>query len=133
MCIFCKIVNNEIPSYKIYEDDACLAFLDISQTTIGHTLVIPKKHYDNIFSLDDEISSKILGVVSKLSKKLSCSLKIKDINIINNNGTLAGQTVNHFHMHIVPRYSDNDLKIDYISNKLTTEELIKLQQKILDN
>ena len=107
MCIFCKIAKGEIPCYKIYEDNDFLAFLDLSQATKGHTLIIPKKHYDNIFSLDEKID--IMLPVVTVAKALKKSLKIDNINMINNNGPLAVQTINHFHIHLIPRY-DNDIE-----------------------
>jgi histidine triad (HIT) family protein len=132
MCVFCKIINNEIPSYKIYEDDDYLAFLDISQATIGHTLVIPKKHFTNIFELDDKTAKSIFSVVQKTAQTISQKLNIKNINILNNNGLLAGQTVEHFHVHIIPRYENDDLTIKFASHKLVNEEFITLQKKILN-
>lgn len=132
MCIFCKIINNEIPSYKLYEDEYVLAFLDISQTTIGHTLVIPKRHFKNILELDGEYSSHVFKVVTLLSKQISKNLKINDINIMNNNGPLAGQTVDHFHIHIIPRYPNDGVKIEYKTNKLSIDQFNDLQEIILE-
>ena len=131
MCIFCKIANGEIPSYKIYEDDNFLAFLDISQATIGHTLVIPKKHYENIFELPEDID--IFKVVVKVANALNESLNIDGLNIVNNNKEAAGQTVNHYHIHLIPRYKDDDFKIVFSSNNLDKNDFISLQQKITDN
>lgn len=130
MCLFCKIINNEIPSYKIYEDEKFLAFLDISQATVGHTLIVPKKHYANIFELDDEAAQEILLVVKKVSLLLKEKLGISDVNIINNSGKLAGQTVDHFHIHIVPRYPNDDLQILSVNHSPSNEELSALCDKI---
>lgn len=130
MCLFCKIINNEIPSYKIYEDEKFLAFLDISQATVGHTLIVPKKHYANIFELDDEAAQEILLVVKKISLLLKEKLGISDVNIINNSGKLAGQTVDHFHIHIVPRYPNDDLQILSVNHSPSNEELSALCDKI---
>jgi len=132
MCIFCKIVNGDIPSYKVYEDSTFLAFLDISQATIGHTLVIPKEHYNNIFDLDENTSNNIFNLVVILAKKLKEVLNIQDINILNNNGPLAGQTVNHFHIHLIPRYINDNLEINLSQNKLSSEEFINLVKRIKD-
>ncbi len=128
MCIFCKIINNEIPSYKVYEDNNFLAFLDISQATIGHTLVIPKNHYSNILDMDPK--SDIFRILTLVTKKLSKTLGITDFNIINNCGELAGQTVHHFHFHIVPRYNNDNFSINFKSNTLTKEEFSELLLKI---
>lgn len=130
MCIFCKIINGEIPCYKVYEDDKFLAFLDISQATIGHTLVVPKKHYPNILSLED---NDILGVVSLVCKKIEKALDVHNFNILNNCGVKAGQTVDHFHIHIIPRYDNDTMKIEFGSNELTKEAFNELCDKIKKN
>ena len=130
MCVFCEIVKGNIPSYKVYEDDVCIAILDISQATIGHTLVIPKKHFKNIFELDEETAMHLFKVVTNLSKKISKALNVDNMNILNNNGALAGQSVDHFHIHIIPRYKDDNLEIKFSSNKLSPEEFNNLLNKI---
>ena len=130
MCIFCKIINGEIPCYKVYEDDKFLAFLDISQATVGHTLVVPKKHYPNILSLED---NDILGVVSLVCNKIEKALDVHNFNILNNCGVKAGQTVDHFHIHIIPRYDNDTMKIEFGSNELTKEAFGELCDKIKKN
>lgn len=130
MCIFCEIIKGNIPCYKVYEDNDCIVFLDISQATIGHTLVVPKNHYKNILDIDDELSSKLFKVVSELSKKVCKALNVENVNIVNNNGALAGQSVEHFHIHIIPRYENDGFNINYPSNKLTTEQFIELLNKL---
>lgn len=107
-CIFCKIINNEIPSYKVYEDDYVLAFLDITQVTPGHTLVISKEHYTNIFDIPEETFLKVQKVVYQLSQEIVTKMNAKGVNILNNNNEIAGQTVFHYHTHIIPRYSHDD-------------------------
>ena len=109
MCIFCKIINKEIPSSIVYEDDLSIAILDISQQTKGHTLIIPKKHVENIFELDDELSKHLFSVTVKVTKLLKEKLHFTNVNILNNNGALAGQSVNHFHIHIIPQYENDRL------------------------
>ncbi len=128
MCIFCKIAKGEIPCYKIYEDNDFLAFLDLSQATKGHTLIIPKKHYDNIFSLDEKID--IMLPVVTVAKALKKTLKIDNINMINNNGPLAGQTINHFHIHLIPRYDNDKVSLNFGENSFTAEELKSLSETI---
>lgn len=128
MCIFCKIAKGEIPCYKIYEDNDFLAFLDLSQATKGHTLIIPKKHYDNIFSLDEKID--IIRPVIAVAKALKKCLKIDNINMINNNGPLAGQTINHFHIHLIPRYDNDKVSLNFGENSFTNEELKTLSETI---
>ena len=108
MCIFCKIVNKEIPSYSIYEDEFVLAFLDISQVTKGHTLVIPKKHYDNLLECDNETLAHMSTIVKTIGNHLVNKLNAKGLNILSNVNEVAGQSVNHFHIHLIPRYDEND-------------------------
>lgn len=133
MCIFCKIANKEIPCYKLYEDDLFLAFLDISQATKGHTLVIPKKHYQNIFELQDREKEKYLDVIQKVGLAIKKATNCEGINILNNNGEAAGQTVFHCHIHIIPRYSDDSLKIEFGSIETSKEEFETLKNKITNN
>lgn len=130
MCIFCKIVNGEIPAYKVYEDGDVLAFLDISQVTLGHTLVIPKKHVENVFELDENTASSLYRAVVKVANKLKKNLNIENLNILNNNGKLAYQSVFHYHIHLLPRYENDSFSINFPTNKLSEEEFINLRDKI---
>ena len=130
MCIFCKIVNKEIPSYTIYEDDTCVAFLDLSQANIGHTLVVSKKHYNNILDITENDASHIFSIVLKITKKISEVLNIKDFNILNNCGKEAGQTIDQFHIHIIPRLQNDSIKMEFGEHKLTDEEFKELSKKL---
>ncbi|MBO7615246.1 MAG: HIT family protein [Bacilli bacterium] len=106
--IFCRIVDGEIPCYKLYEDDDVLAFLDISQVTKGHTLVIPKKHYDNFLTCPKSLMNKVMAVAQRIGQ---VSIKIfgaRGVNILTNCYEAAGQTVKHFHVHVIPRYKEED-------------------------
>lgn len=107
-CIFCKIVSGEIPSFKVYENDQVMAFMDISQTTKGHTLVIPKIHNENIYELESEAARDIFEVVPKIAKAIKAEFNPEGLNIISNTGEIAGQTVFHFHIHLIPRYGKGD-------------------------
>jgi histidine triad (HIT) family protein len=107
-CIFCKIISGEIPCAKVYEDEHVIAFLDISQVTKGHTLVIPKVHKKDIFELTPEIASKLFEVVPKIANAINEKFSPIGLNVLNNNGEPAGQTVFHFHMHLIPRYGKGD-------------------------
>lgn len=129
MCIFCMIANGEIPSYKVYEDDNFLAFLDITQTTIGHTLVIPKKHSKNIFELDEEDAKGIMSVVKKVSILLKESLNPIGLNIVNNNEKPL-QSVEHFHIHLIPRYENDKFDVMFKDNSKEVN-LKDIQDKIL--
>ena len=113
-CIFCKIVQKDIPGKIIYEDDVCLAFLDLSQTTDGHTLVIPKKHCKNILEVDVETLAHLIVVTKKLANKIVKNLNANGVNILTNANEIAGQTVMHFHIHIIPRYNlDDKIEINF--------------------
>ncbi|MDX8361250.1 MULTISPECIES: HIT family protein [Bacillaceae] len=107
-CIFCKIINGEIPSAKVFENEHVIAILDISQVTKGHTLVIPKVHKENIFDLTPDIARNIFEVVPKIANSIKEQFQPLGLNLLNNNGEIAGQTVFHYHMHIIPRYGKGD-------------------------
>lgn len=128
-CIFCKIVDNEIPSYKIYEDELVMAFLDISQVTPGHTLVIPKKHTTNFLELSPEEAGQLFERVNIITKLLADKLGVSDFNIINNGGAIAGQTVFHVHVHILPRYSSDD-KLILEFNSDESINIVEIYEKL---
>lgn len=108
-CIFCKIIKGDIPSYTVYEDDVVKAFLDISQGTPGHTLVIPKTHVPDIFAYDEQLAEQVFARIPKIARAVRASdPAITGMNIVNNNGTVAYQSVFHSHFHLVPRYTDDD-------------------------
>ncbi|BAU29094.1 histidine triad (HIT) family protein [Aneurinibacillus soli] len=107
-CIFCKIIQGEIPSAKVFENDHVLAFLDISQVTKGHTLIIPKTHRQDIFELESDIAANLFRVVPEIANAVKKQTGADGVNILNNNGKTAGQTVFHYHMHIIPRYGKED-------------------------
>ena len=130
MCIFCSIINGDIPSYKVYEDDRFLAFLDISQAEYGHTLVVPKKHFDTFLDMDDETSKDLIVLVKDLANKVKRATGASGINILNNNGKTAGQSVNHVHFHIIPRYENDDLVMKFTEHKLSNKEFGDLLTKI---
>ena len=132
MCIFCMIAEGQIPSHKIYEDDVCVAFLDLSQANIGHTLIVPKKHFSNIIDLDNDVAGHLFSVTSKLTKAISKAFNVSDFNILNNCGEVAGQTIHHFHIHIIPRKLNDNIKIEFSSNKLTDEEFINVKNAIIE-
>lgn len=134
-CIFCKILNKEIPSYKIYEDENVYAFLDITQGTKGHTLIIPKKHIENVYVLGDKDASNIFKVVPKIARALKKAFDPIGINIFSNN-ELPLQSVFHFHIHLVPRYVNDGMELSTVNNygKVSNEEfenIVKLIKKNL--
>ncbi|MCM3762630.1 HIT family protein [Alkalihalobacillus oceani] len=107
-CIFCKIVKGDIPAAKVYEDEHVLAFLDISQVTEGHTLVIPKNHHQDLFELPAEQASRLFSVIPTIANGQKAAFQPKGLNMVNNNGKDAGQTVFHYHVHLIPRYGQGD-------------------------
>jgi histidine triad (HIT) family protein len=130
-CIFCKIVKGEIPCYKVYEDDDVLAFLDISQTTKGHTLVISKEHSRNLLYVPKDVLAKVMGAAQQIAQAQVASLGAKGVNIINNTNEMAGQTVMHFHVHVIPRYSNEDaLRLEFNSNKIDKLSLPAIAEEI---
>lgn len=126
MCIFCKILNGEIPCSKIYENDYVVAFLDISQVTKGHTLIVPKRHVENVFSLTKEECANIMEACVYVANKLKEKLGVENVNLLNNSGVLAGQSVMHFHMHVIPRYGNDDITIKQVEHEPNFDELSAL-------
>ncbi|MBR0294487.1 MAG: HIT family protein [Bacilli bacterium] len=106
--VFCKIIRGEIPCYKVFEDQDVLAFLDISQVTKGHTLVVPKDHYDNFLSVPQEVMHKVMDVAQRIGQVQISMLGAKGVNILTNCYEAAGQSVKHFHVHVIPRYDNED-------------------------
>ena len=130
-CIFCTIVAGEIPASKVYEDDHFLAFLDISQVTPGHTLVIPKKHARNLLEMTPDETAALFNIVSRVTKKVESATQPQGMNIISNMEEIAGQSVFHTHVHILPRYSqEDDLKIDFIAHEPDFAHLAQLAKEI---
>ena len=110
-CLFCKIVNGEIPSYKVYEDEDVLVILDRFPSNIGECLVITKGHYDNLFDLDPALGAKIFEITRRVAIKIKEAYTIDGLNLLQNNGAPAGQQINHFHLHVMPRYSGDNVVI----------------------
>jgi len=133
-CIFCKIIDQEIPSYKIYEDEKVYAFLDISQATKGHTLVVPKQHVTDIFEYDDTLAADVFAHIPKIARAIEKAFPEMDgLNILNNNKELAYQSVFHSHIHLVPRYSKNDdfsIHFGNHTDQQTPEEMQAIADKI---
>ena len=127
-CIFCKIAAGEIPSVTLYEDEDFRVILDIEPASKGHALILPKAHYANLYELPDELAAKVLVLAKKMVTALSDILGCDGYNVVQNNGAVAGQTVFHFHMHLIPRYKNDTVTIGWKPGKLTDEvkeEIIK--------
>ena len=130
VCIFCKIANGEIPSATVYEDSICRVILDVNPANKGHALIIPKEHFDNIYSMDAETAAKIFTIATEVAKAQKAELNPDGLNILQNNGEAAGQTVFHFHMHLVPRYIKDNVTMTWIPGKADTEELSALSKAL---
>lgn len=133
--VFCKIIDGEIPSVKVYEDDDVLAILDISQTTKGHTLVMPKKHYENLLACPQDLLHKVMDVAQRIGQAEMLIFKASGVNILSNIGEAAGQSVPHFHVHVIPRYLENDpgFQIEMRAQDTSKMDLPLLAQEIAEN
>ena len=129
-CIFCKIISGEIPSTTIYEDDEFKIILDRFPANKGHALILPKKHYANIFEMDEDTAAKLFALAVRTAKTIKIALKIKNMNILQNNGPLAGQTVNHFHLHLIPRYDNDNIDIKWSVIDLTDQDMEDMGNKL---
>ena len=130
-CIFCKIINGEITSKTIYEDDTFRAILDLGPATKGHALLIPKDHADDLFELPDETASQVLIVAKKLATQMMEKLACDGFNLVQNNGEVAGQTVRHFHLHLIPRYADDNQTIGWEPGEPSQEDLEAIRKQIV--
>lgn len=129
-CIFCKLANGDIPTATLYEDEDFRVILDASPATKGHALIIPKEHYANLYELDDELASKVFVLAKKMITKLTDILGCDGYNIVQNNGEAAGQTVFHFHMHLIPRHKDDGVILGWKMGELTEEDKEDILSKI---
>lgn len=127
-CIFCKIANGEIPSATLYEDDDFRVILDVGPASRGHALVLPKQHYANLFEIPEETLAKAAVIAKKVGTKLYQGLGAEGFNVVQNNGELAGQTVFHFHIHLIPRYRGDTVNVTWKPGELSEED----RKEILD-
>ena len=131
-CIFCKLANGIIPTNSLYEDETVNVIFDAGPATKGHVLIIPKEHFDDIYSLDDKTAEHIFKVGDKIANAVNRALKPDGLNVVQNNGEAAGQTVFHFHTHIIPRYKNDTVDIGWIPGKVSDEELKSIKEKIAE-
>lgn len=129
-CIFCKIANGEIPSATLYEDEDFRVILDLGPASKGHALILPKVHSANIYELPDETAGKVMILAKHMASKLTEALGCDGFNIVQNNGEIAGQTVFHFHMHLIPRYKGDKVGLTWTPGKLTDEMKEEILAKI---
>ena len=121
-CIFCKIANGEIPSATLYEDEEFRVILDLGPASRGHALILPKKHAADLFELPDETAGKAMVLAKKIAGTLKTGLHADGINVVQNNGTAAGQTVFHFHVHLIPRYQGDTVQVAWTPGTLSDED-----------
>lgn len=131
-CIFCKLANGEIPTNAIYEDDDFKVILDVAPATRGHALILPKDHADNIYELSDEIASKVFVLAKKMATKMTEKLQCEGFNLLQNNGEIAGQTVKHFHIHLIPRYKEDGQRTHLVEGNPTEENLDAVKKQITE-
>ena len=129
-CIFCKIANGEIPAATLYEDENFRVILDLGPASKGHALILPKSHAANIYELSDEMAAKAMVLAKKMAGAMTEALKCDGFNIVQNNGECAGQTVFHFHMHLIPRYKDDNVGITWKPGELTDEDKEEILSKV---
>lgn len=129
-CVFCKIVNGEIPSIKLYEDDKIIVILDRFPSNIGHTLVISKKHYKDLYDVNEETYLHMMKFAKKFAKKIKKATNCGGVNILQNNEFNAGQTVFHIHIHVIPRYENDEININWKTQDLSVDELVAFADKI---
>ena len=129
-CIFCKLANGDIPTNTIYEDADFRIFLDASPATRGHALILPKEHYANLFELPEELAGKAIILAKKMAAVMKERFDCDGVNIVQNNGEAAGQTVFHFHMHIIPRYADDGQIIGWKPTSPSEEELTEIKNAL---
>ena len=129
-CIFCKIVNGEIPSKTLYEDEDFRVILDLGPASKGHALILPKNHYANLYELPEETAGEVMKLAKRMAAQMTERLGCEGFNLVQNNGELAGQTVFHFHMHLIPRYREDGQKIGWKPQEVSQEELEETRKQI---
>ena len=129
-CIFCKIAGGEIPAATLYEDENFRVILDLGPASKGHALILPKAHAANIYEISDELAAKAMILAKKMARVMTDALHCDGFNIVQNNGECAGQTVFHFHMHLIPRYKDDHAGILWEPGKTTPEEMEEIKKLV---
>lgn len=129
-CIFCKIANGEIPSATIYEDDDFRVILDLGPATKGHALILPKSHYKNLYELPDATAADVMKLAKKMAAQMTEKLGCDGFNLVQNNNEVAGQTVFHFHMHLIPRYENDNAGILWEPGETTPEDMAEVKRLV---
>ncbi|WP_317854335.1 HIT family protein [Chakrabartyella piscis] len=129
-CIFCKILNGDIPSAVIYEDDEFKAILDRFPANEGHVLILPKNHVADIFAMEPDQAARLFALATKIAKHMKETLGLDHMNVMQNNGTVAGQTIFHFHLHLIPRFENDGITIQYKPMDLSDADITAMQKKL---
>lgn len=130
-CIFCKIANGEIPSRTLYEDEDFRVIMDMAPATKGHSLIMPKSHYKNIYEIADDTAAKVFPLAKKMAALMTEKLGADGFNIVQNNNEVAGQTVFHFHVHLIPRYNDDNQSLVMKPQEVTDAQLDEIRDTIV--
>lgn len=131
-CIFCKIIAGGIPSHTLYEDEQFKVILDVSPATKGHALILSKHHYANFYELPEDEAADVMKLAKKMMTLMTEKLHCDGFNIVQNNGEAAGQTVFHFHMHLIPRYKNDGEILKYIAGEPSQDELEQIKKIITE-
>lgn len=130
-CIFCKIANGEIPAKTLYEDEQFRVILDLGPATKGHALILPKNHFANLYELPEETAADVMKLAKKMAVRMTEKLSCDGFNLVQNNGEVAGQTVFHYHLHLIPRYEGDGQKIGWKPGSPSAEELEETKNQIV--
>lgn len=131
-CIFCKIANGEIPSKTLFEDEKFRVILDLAPAAKGHALILPKEHFANIYELPEETAADVIKLAKRMVTRMTEKLSCDGFNLVQNNGEIAGQTVFHYHMHLIPRYEGDGQKIGWKPGSPSQEELEAVRKQIVE-
>lgn len=131
-CIFCKIIAGEIPSHVLYEDEKFKVVLDVGPATRGHALILPKNHYANLYELPEDTAADVMKLAKRMMKQMTEKLHCDGFNLVQNNGSVAGQTIFHFHMHLIPRYENDGEILKYCAGSPSQEDLAKIRKEITE-
>lgn len=132
-CIFCKIAGGVIPANALYEDDDFKVIFDLGPASKGHVLILPKEHFDNVFEMTDEYAAKVFVLAKKVATAIKKTFKCDGVNILQNNGSVAGQTVFHFHMHIIPRYEGDGVNVGWNPGSISPEQIAEYVEQVRAN
>ncbi|TCK93122.1 histidine triad (HIT) family protein [Natranaerovirga hydrolytica] len=129
-CIFCNIISGDMKSATVFENSEFKVIMDRFPASKGHTLIMPKEHVENIFDIETDVASRLFALATQISKILKQTLNCEGMNVLQNNGSIAGQTVDHFHLHLMPRYKDDKININWENLQVTEEDLEEVAKEI---